>query len=54
MLPLFMLVPFLCSLFMLPLFTSIQKLEENYDHEVFDTQMDDLKDFLNKQGVRVD
>ena len=32
----------------------IQKLEEDYDHEVFDTQMDDLKDFLKKQGVRVD
>lgn len=32
----------------------IQKLEEDYDHEVFDTQMGDLKDFLKKQGVRVD
>ncbi len=32
----------------------IEKLEEDYDHEVFDTQMDDLKDFLKKQGVRVD
>ena len=32
----------------------IQKLEEDYDHEVFNTQMDDLKDFLKKQGVRVD
>lgn len=32
----------------------IRKLEEDYDHEVFDTQMDDLKDFLKKQGVRVD
>ncbi len=32
----------------------IERLEEDYDHEVFDTQMDDLKDFLKKQGVRVD
>ncbi|MEZ6194076.1 MAG: PAC2 family protein [Phycisphaerales bacterium] len=32
----------------------IQKLEEDYDHEVFDTQMPDLKDFLKKQGVRLD
>ena len=32
----------------------IQKLEEDYDHEVFDTQMPDLKAFLKKQGVRVD
>ena len=32
----------------------IEKLEEDYDHEVFDTQMDDLKDFLKKQGIRVD
>jgi proteasome assembly chaperone (PAC2) family protein len=32
----------------------IRKLEEDYDHEVFDTQMPDLKDFLKKQGVRVD
>ncbi len=32
----------------------IQKLEEDYDHEVFNTQMGDLKDFLKKQGVRVD
>ena len=28
----------------------IQKLEEDYDHEVFDTQMGDLKDFLKKAG----
>lgn len=32
----------------------IRKLEEDYDHEVFDTQMPDLKAFLKKQGVRVD
>ncbi len=32
----------------------IRKLEEDYDHEVFDTQMDELKEFLKKQGVRVD
>ena len=32
----------------------IQKLEEDYDHEVFDTQMGDLKDWLEKQGIQVD
>lgn len=32
----------------------IKKLEEDYDNEVFDTQMGDLKDWLEGQGVRVD
>jgi len=32
----------------------IQKLEEDYDNEVFDTQMDDLKDWLEQRGVRLD
>lgn len=32
----------------------IQKLEEDYDNEVFDTQMDDLKDWLHQKGVRLD
>jgi predicted ATP-grasp superfamily ATP-dependent carboligase len=32
----------------------IQKLEEDYDHEVFDTQMGDLKEWLEQQGLRVD
>jgi proteasome assembly chaperone (PAC2) family protein len=32
----------------------IRKLEEDYDNEVFDTQMGDLKEWLQKQGVRVD
>lgn len=32
----------------------IQKLEEDYDHEVFDTQMGDLKDWLEQQGIQVD
>jgi len=32
----------------------IRKLEEDYDNEIFDTQMGDLKEFLEKQGVRVD
>ncbi|MFW6060621.1 MAG: PAC2 family protein [Phycisphaeraceae bacterium] len=32
----------------------IHKLEEDYDHEVFDTQMGDLKDWLEKQGIQVD
>jgi len=32
----------------------IKKLEENYDTEVFDTNMEDLKNWLIKQGIRVD
>ena len=32
----------------------IRKLEEDYDNEVFDTQMGDLKQWLEQQGVRVD
>lgn len=32
----------------------IKKLEENYDKEVFDTEMGDLKDWLEEQGIRLD
>lgn len=32
----------------------IEKLEENYDHQVFDTQMGDLKQWLVQRGIRVD
>lgn len=32
----------------------IRKLEEDYDNQVFDTQMGDLKEWLEQQGVRVD
>lgn len=32
----------------------IRKLEEDYDNEVFDTQMGDLKQWLEDQGVSVD
>ena len=32
----------------------IRKLEEDYDNEVFDTQMGDLKVWLEQQGIRVD
>lgn len=32
----------------------IQKLEEDYDNEVFDTQMGELKAWLEQQGIRVD
>jgi len=32
----------------------IGKLEEDYDNEVFDTQMEDLKIWLENQGIRVD
>ncbi|MCP4712274.1 MAG: hypothetical protein GY869_26935, partial [Planctomycetes bacterium] len=32
----------------------ITKLEENYDKELFDTEMPDLKRFLLQQGIRLD
>mgnify|MGYP001237886639 CR=1 FL=1 len=32
----------------------VRKLEEDYDSEVFDTQMGDLKDWLQQQGIRLD
>jgi proteasome assembly chaperone (PAC2) family protein len=34
--------------------TQIRKLEENYDSEVFDTEMGELKEWLEEQGIRVD
>jgi len=33
---------------------NIQKLEENYDNEVFDEDMGDLKQWLKDKGVKVD
>ena len=32
----------------------IAKLEADYDNEVFDTQMGDLKDWLEQRGIRLD
>ena len=32
----------------------IHKLEGDYDNEVFDTQMGDLKDWLEQKGIRLD
>ena len=32
----------------------IRKLEHDYDNEVFDTEMGDLKDWLEQRGIRVD
>lgn len=32
----------------------IRKLEENYDSEVFDTELGELKEWLEEQGIRVD
>lgn len=32
----------------------IRKLEADYDNEVFETQMGDLKEWLEQQGIRVD
>ena len=33
---------------------SIRKLEEDYDNEIFDSEMGDLKKWLEQQGIRVD
>lgn len=33
---------------------SIRKLEEDYDNEIFDSEMGDLKQWLQQQGIRVD
>jgi len=34
--------------------SSIHKLEEDYDNEIFNNEMGDLKQWLEQQGVRVD
>jgi len=34
--------------------TNIRKLEEDYDNEIFDSEMGELKKWLQKQGIRVD
>ncbi len=33
---------------------NIQKLEEDYDNEIFNNEMGDLKDWLEQKGVRLD
>ncbi|MCX5637791.1 MAG: PAC2 family protein, partial [Planctomycetota bacterium] len=33
---------------------SIRKLEEDYDNEIFDSEMGELKTWLEQQGIRVD
>ena len=33
---------------------NIRRLEENYDSEIFDSEMGDLKKWLEQQGVRLD
>ena len=33
---------------------SIRKLEEDYDNQIFDSEMGDLKQWLQQQGIRVD
>ncbi len=33
---------------------NIRKLEEDYDNEIFDSEMGELKDWLEQQGIRVD
>jgi len=34
--------------------TNIRKLEEDYDNEIFDSEMGDLKTWLIQQGIRLD
>jgi proteasome assembly chaperone (PAC2) family protein len=34
--------------------TNIRKLEEDYDNEIFDSEMGDLKTWLQQQGIRLD
>ena len=34
--------------------TNIRKLEEDYDNEIFDNEMGDLKKWLQQQGIRLD
>jgi proteasome assembly chaperone (PAC2) family protein len=34
--------------------SNIQKLEEDYDNEIFDSEMGDLKQWLQQQGIRLD
>ena len=33
---------------------TIRKLEEDYDNEIFDTELGELKEWLEQQGIRVD
>jgi predicted nuclease with TOPRIM domain len=33
---------------------NIQKLEADYDNEVFDSEMGDLKEWLQQKGIRLD
>jgi len=34
--------------------STINKLEEDYDNEIFDSEMGDLKQWLQRQGIRLD
>jgi len=34
--------------------SNIQKLEEDYDNEIFNSEMGDLKKWLEQKGIRVD
>ncbi len=34
--------------------SNIQKLEEDYDNEIFNNEMGDLKQWLQQKGIRVD
>ena len=33
---------------------TISKLEEDYDNEIFDSEMGELKDWLHQKGIRLD
>jgi len=32
----------------------VQQLEEIYDHEIFETELSDLKNWLHQRGIRLD
>jgi hypothetical protein len=32
----------------------VQQLEEIYDHEIFETELSDLKNWLYQRGIRLD
>jgi hypothetical protein len=32
----------------------VEKLEESYDNEVFDNELDELKTWLHRRGIRLD
>ncbi len=33
---------------------NIQRLEEDYDNDIFDNEMSEIKEWLEQQGIRLD